>query len=211
AFEIVGDPQVERLVILGDPGSGKSTLLRLLVLQWAGKQDDRVLQEASVVLLIELRDYAHWPCHESKSFLRYLHEGPTVLRINQLDLDHYLKSVSSAVLLLDGLDEIFDEDQRKWALNDLQRFADDYRNIKIILTSRVIGYEKSQQRLTQMGFNHFMLQDLEDDQITSFLQHWHQETFTDDRDRRRKLAQLDDAIKKTRAIRELAGNPLLLT
>jgi predicted NACHT family NTPase len=210
-FEVIGDPRAERLVILGDPGSGKSSLLRYLALQWAEKLADAVLGSASVVLLIELRDYAYWPCHEAKSFLRYLHEGPTFHRINELELDRYLKSASNAVLLLDGLDEIFDEDQRKWALNDLQRFADDYRNVRIILTSRVIGYEKSQQRLTEMSFSHFMLQDLEDDQVRTFLQRWHQETFTDGRDWRRKLTQLDEAIQRTRAIRELAGNPLLLT
>jgi predicted NACHT family NTPase len=211
AFEVAGDPRAERLVILGDPGSGKSSLLRYLALQWAEKRDDAVLRDAPVVLMIELRDYAHWPRHDGKSFLRYLHEGPTFHRINELELDRYLKSASNAMLLLDGLDEIFDEDQRKWALNDLQRFADDYRTVRVILTSRVIGYEKSQQRLTDMGFSHFMLQDLEDDQIRTFLQRWHQETFIDERDRQRKLAQLDEAIQRTRAIRELAGNPLLLT
>jgi predicted NACHT family NTPase len=210
-FEVVGDPRAERMVILGDPGSGKSSLLRYLALQWAEKQDDAVLRDAPVILLIELRDYAVWPRHEGKSFLRYLHEGPTFHRFNELEFDRYLKSASNTVLLLDGLDEIFDEDQRKWALNDLQRFTDDYRNVRITLTSRVIGYEKSQQRLTEMGFSHFMLQDLEDDQIKTFLQRWHQETFTDERDRRRKLTQLDEAIQRTRAIRELAGNPLLLT
>lgn len=113
-----------------------------------------MLLNAPVVLLIELRDYAHWPCHEAKSFLRYLHEGPTFHRMNQLDLHQYLNSTANTVLLLDGLDEIFEEDQRKWALNDLQRFVDDYRNVRVILTSRVIGYEKSQQRLTEMGFGH---------------------------------------------------------
>ena len=210
-FEVVGDSRAERLVILGDPGSGKSSLLRCLALQWAERRADAVLQRAPVVLLIELRDYAHWPCRDARSFLRYLHEGPTFHRLNQLEMDRYLKSAADAVLLLDGLDEIFDEDQRKWALNDLQRFADDYPRVRIILTSRVIGYEKSQQRLTEMGFNHFMLQDLEDDQIQTFLWLWHQETFSDDRDRERKLSQLDEAIQRTRAIRELAGNPLLLT
>lgn len=106
----------------------------------------------------------------AKSFLLYLHEGPTFHRINELALQEYLKRASDVVLLLDGLDEIFDEDQRKWALNDLQPFADEYRNVRIILTSRVIGYEKSQQRLTDLGFGHFLLQDLEDGQIEEFLE-----------------------------------------
>jgi hypothetical protein len=210
-FEVAGDPSKQRLVILGDPGSGKSSLLRYLALEWAEERTGGVLVHPKLVLLIELRDYAHWTCHGAKSFLLYWHEGPVFHRINQLALDEYLKSAADVELLLDGLDEIFDEDQRKWVLNDLQRFADEYSKVRIILTSRVIGYEKSQQRLTELGFRHFILQDLEDDQIKTFLERWHQETFTNDRDRQRKLALVEEAIRKTRAIRELAGNPLLLT
>jgi predicted NACHT family NTPase len=74
---------------------------------------------------------------------------------------------AAAVLLLDGLDEIFDQNRRNDALNDIHRFSNDYPDTPVIVTSRIIGYQ--QRRLSDAGFRHFMLQDLEDAQITEFL------------------------------------------
>jgi predicted NACHT family NTPase len=56
-----------------------------------------------------------------------------------------------------------------------------------------------------------MLQDLESDQIQDFIYRWHELTFTDEADKVRKRERLQQAIKTSSAIGELAGNPLLLT
>ncbi len=77
------------------------------------------------------------------------------------------------------------------------------------MTSRIIGYKP--QRLRDAQFRHFMLQDLEPDQIQDFIYRWHELTFTDEADKLRKRERLQQAIKTSSAIGELAGNPLLLT
>jgi predicted NACHT family NTPase len=77
------------------------------------------------------------------------------------------------------------------------------------VTSRIIGYKP--QRLRDAQFRHFMLQDLESDQIQDFIYRWHELTFTDEADKARKRERFQQAINTSSAIGELAGNPLLLT
>jgi predicted NACHT family NTPase len=77
------------------------------------------------------------------------------------------------------------------------------------VTSRIIGYKP--QRLRDAEFRHFMLQDLEPEQIQDFLYRWHELTFTDETLKVSKRERLQQAIKTYSAIGELAGNPLLLT
>jgi GTPase SAR1 family protein len=208
-LEVCADPQLQRLVILGDPGSGKSTLLRCLALQWARDEDATRRATAPLPLLIELRDYNQWECSSDKSFIAYLHHARNWHRFNQNDLDSRLKTPGRVLLLLDGLDEIFDPQQRELAVNDIFRFSNDYPDARIILTSRVVGYKP--ERLRDAGFRDFMLQDFDEGQIEAFLKLWHQITFSDHEEAERKRQRLAKAIADSRPIKLLAGNPLLLT
>jgi len=60
-------------------------------------------------------------------------------------------------------------------------------------------------------FRHFTLQDLEPKQIAEFLQKWHDLALEKDPDKELLQKRLQDAIANSKAIAELAGNPLLLT
>jgi predicted NACHT family NTPase len=208
-LDVCGDDRIERLVILGDPGSGKSSLLQFLALRWARIEDPNLLYTEPLPLLVELREYDRWQCASGKSFVRFLHEGQTWHRLNQSDLDRKLRVHGATALLLDGLDEIFDPARRESVINDVQRFSNDYAGARIIVTSRVFGYK--QGRLADAEFRHFMLQDLDDSQISEFLGRWHETTFDKPDDREFKKERLARALRESRAIRELAGNPLLLT
>jgi predicted NACHT family NTPase len=208
-MEVLGDERIERIVILGDPGSGKSSLLRYLALRWAMGEDSNLLRSLQLLLLIELREYDHWQCSSGKSFVRYLHEAQTWHRLNQLDLAPKLKEQGAVILLLDGIDEIFDLARREQIINDIHRFSNKYPHTRIIVTSRVIGYKSD--RLADAKFCHFMLQDLEELQIMNFLDRWHNVTFDDKRDGQSKKNRLIKAFQTSQSIRELAGNPLLLT
>ena len=199
-----------RAVILGNPGSGKSTLLRAIALSWAEKSAMAVKNEP-IPILIELRLYAQDKnANKCNSFLEYLHKGNTTCHLNQRELDALLKS-GHAVAMFDGVDEVFDPKLREAVVNDIHRFSNSYSQVQIVVTSRWLGYKA--ETLRNAGFQQYMLQDLTAEQIESFLEKWHGLTFTAAQaaEKDRKQARLQKAITESRAIRELAGNPLLLT
>lgn len=214
-WEVIGDPTakpakspIQQVVILGDPGAGKSSLLQYIALIWA----ERSLRDLSlypIPLLLELRIYARdKQAGKCEDILSFIHGGNITCRLNQQQLHERLRS-GQAVALFDGIDEIFDPVLREEVVTDIHRFSNDYDQVQVIVTSRWLGYKA--QRLRDAGFRHFMLQDLEIEQIQDFLERWHELTFTDQADKVRKWERLQRAIQDSKSIRELAGNPLLLT
>jgi predicted NACHT family NTPase len=113
------------------------------------------------------------------------------------------------VLRFDGLDEIFGVQTREAVINDIQRFSSEHAHTPILVTSRVVGYQPP--RLRDAEFRQFMLQELDAHQITAFVDGWHAETFDGEEQAVPKRERQKKAIKDSKAIAMLAGNPLLLT
>jgi predicted NACHT family NTPase len=193
------------IVILGDPGSGKSTLLRYLVVKWAQQPTTE-----QVPLLIELRRYIQSKQdNECQDFVEFVHKGSNwVNHLDQQRLDDWLQQ-GKVLVLLDGLDEVVDQQQRGKVLKQIHSFTQRYAQVSVIVTSRVIGYNA--QPLRDAGFYHYMLQDLNREQIEDFIQRWHDLTYSNAADKQHKRKRLKTAIQNSKAIQELAENPLLLT
>uniref|UniRef100_UPI000F549E32 NACHT domain-containing protein n=1 Tax=Okeania hirsuta TaxID=1458930 RepID=UPI000F549E32 len=208
-LELVENSNYQYLVILGNPGSGKSTLLQYMALQWAElSRKDLPLQP--IPLLIELRTYVkNHDANKCQNFLDFLEKGSGIIcQLPQQELHAKLQN-GDAIVMFDGLDEVFDPAKREEIITEIHRFTNVYKNVRVIVTSRVIGYQP--QKLRDAEFNHFMLQDLQEEQIEDFMQRWHNLTYQDEAERERKRERLKRAIKDSSAIKELAGNPLLLT
>ncbi len=205
---VAGNSPVQKVVILGDPGAGKSSLLQYLALIWA-ELPIRDLAVPPTPLLVELRTYARdRQAGTCKDILTFLHGGNITCRLDQQQLHDKLKA-GQAIALFDGIDEVFDPALRDEVVTDIHRFTNDYPQVRVIATSRWLGYKV--QKLRGAGFQHFMLQDLEDEQIEDFIQKWHDLTFLVGADKERKRDRLKQALRESKSIRELAGNPLLLT
>ncbi len=214
-LDIVNQPQTYKyIVILGDPGSGKSTLLQYLALAWVEKTLDKIGKRGfslpPIPLLIELRAYMrNYDDGNCKNFLEFFHQSPgAISHLNQHQLQAQLKT-GNALVMFDGLDEVFDSGKREDIITAIHRFTNEYPQVQVIVTSRVIGYKP--QRLRDAQFRHFMLQDLDNQQIQDFINRWHDLTFKYEVDKQRKKERLLRAIHTSKAIAELAGNPLLLT
>ncbi len=209
------------LVLTGEPGSGKSTLMRYLLtgiieppvdgntgepLPWT------VAFKDAFPLLIELRDfYALRRRGECDSFLKFL---DYMGRTDQWFLDQhavhgYLDNGRSLVMF-DGLDEIFDTADRQRVIQEIAGFAQRYPRARIIVTSRPIGYKE--QALRDVGFAHFGIQDLADEQIETFIRGWFALTFPQHRQQAdQRIERVLGSVRRSKSIRLLAGNPMLLT
>ncbi|MBD2508191.1 HEAT repeat domain-containing protein [Nostoc muscorum FACHB-395] len=200
------------LVILGDPGSGKSTLLQYLALDWVEKTLEQNDFNLPIPLLIELRNYMRdRDAGSCNNFLQFYHNSPNCFyHLNQHKLHELLKA-GNALVMFDGLDEVFESAKREEVITCIHRFTNEYPDVQVIVTSRIIGYK--QQQLRDAEFRHFMLQDLEPAQIQDFIERWHDKTFSqaEERDKNIKRERLQRVINESKAIAELAQNPLLLT
>jgi hypothetical protein len=108
------------------------------------------------------------------------------------------------------LDEIFDPEQRERITHQIVGFCNDYPKTRVIVTSRVIGYRR--KILTDAGFTHFTLQDLDEKQIETFVSHWYDLAMSDRPDEaKERRERILRSFKESASIRQLAGNPMLLT
>ncbi|MCX7841015.1 MAG: NACHT domain-containing protein, partial [Anaerolineae bacterium] len=215
-LDVLTDARYPHVVILGDPGSGKSTLARYVALSLIDSTtSDARLQKTFagyLPLLIELRMFVGL-CAENKceSFLEFLdHLGKTEgWGLTRDALHRYLKDDGRALVLFDGLDEIFDPEQRERVTRQIVGWTNDYPKTRVIVTSRVIGYRR--KILTDAGFAHFTLQDLDKPQVETFVNRWYDLALPDRPEARTRRERVLKAFEESASIRQLAGNPMLLT
>jgi len=217
ALDVLADPAESRLVLLGDPGAGKSTLARHLALtltrEVMGAADPLAALAGRVPLVVELREYAvgEWRERTFEDFLAYLH-GTKGMAPPPAVVERLLNE-GRAVVVFDGLDELFDPAAREQVSHRIADFAGRYGGtggVRVIVTSRVIGYRRGV--LEHAGFSHHMVQDLSARQIECFARQWYATSYPHDEERAGRLCRrLTDAVGQSRSVAELAGNPLLLT
>ena len=216
-FDVVAAPDNRAIVLLGDPGSGKSTAARYIALTLAtpgAPVDDRLAGLAEhLPLFVELRSYAALAAEgRCDTFVEYLDHRATTdgLGLEKPALLNYLAGGGPAVIIFDGLDEIFDKRRRESVANQIAVFAAEHPHTRVLVTSRVIGYAR--RILTEQGFVHFTLQDLDEIQIAEFLTSWYRLAMHErPDDARARRARLMEAMRHSQSIHELAGNPMLLT
>ncbi|MFC8350736.1 NACHT domain-containing protein [Streptomyces sp. NPDC057280] len=209
ALEVLSDPRHERVVVLGDPGSGKSTLTRYLAVELArdgGAAGRLAALSECVPFVVELSAYR--PDHEDRSTIeRYLVRRHEVEGLGlHDDVLHVVLAQGHAVVIFDGLDEIFHPELRTDMMQRIADFSSRWPSVRVIVTSRLVGYRRAV--LDQAGFAHFTIADFNRAAIDEFLRRWYAHEEGSGPDMARQRAQ---ELAAQPALQELAGNPLLLT
>ncbi|MGW3105757.1 NACHT domain-containing protein [Streptomyces sp. NPDC001100] len=203
----------QRVVLLGDPGAGKSTLAHYLALAMTGDlhPDGPVAAVAGrIALIVELRHYAQ-PAWRQQSFADFIaHLWTTEGMGLPLPVLRRLLDEGRVLVVFDGLDEIFEPEFRAETARRIAGFAAHHERCRVLVTSRVIGYQR--QTLDGAEFAHYMIQDLDTPRVHEFAGRWYTTTCPGQPALTEMLVtRLKKAIALSRSVRELAGNPLLLT
>lgn len=177
-----------RLVVLGDPGCGKSTLLQWMTHYYASSwQNSKSQKEGSnfeknllptekwMPILILCRDFSEQPkLRRAEDLLRHQLQ---IKQFSDATIDlllpcfHDLLKSGNAILLIDGLDEIPQIENRIAFCAVLDQVADHYPESPIIVTSRVTGFQFVQESLSAK-FDHLLVAPLDRTAKEVFIKNW---------------------------------------
>ncbi|MEM1293368.1 MAG: SUMF1/EgtB/PvdO family nonheme iron enzyme [Cyanobacteria bacterium P01_H01_bin.162] len=219
-------PAYQRIVIIGAPGSGKTTLLRHITLTYAHNTHRRRSRKVPtlVPVLLPLHKIRDDITAESPQALPTLivEQVKTLPKGQNLNLSpQWFESKllnGDCLVMLDGLDEVADEAQRrqvsKWVDEQMRAYPD----ALWILTSRPYGYRNAQleEARTTLAVQAFNLKQME-----LFLRRWYLQNEILRQARKRdpgveaaavnKADDLIGRIKNYPPLAAMALNPLLLT
>lgn len=229
-------PRHPRLLLEGQPGAGKTTFLRLVACLLArdvlridcpdgsswrkrylgllGKPLMPVLVRISDLAFFLTRDGEHpFRNDDRRRFLGFL---SILCEENEHRIDHEtwrrLLEEGEAILLLDGLDEVADENTRDRIFRVFLD-ASRYWKCPIVVTSRPI----QTAALRDMGFHVTMVEPFSETEIRTFIDHWVTALYAADSpealkgEGERYRSALMEAICDLPRIRRLATNPVMLT
>jgi HEAT repeat protein len=205
----------KKAVVLGAPGSGKTMLasyFALMLCETAQSDQTQIGLEKDadyLPVVVRIRD---WILSAGMGLLEYLRSNAEAsLACKELPtgfFEHWLER-GRALILLDGLDEVVDEAQRRKVAEQIETFLHQYQNNPAIITSRPAGYRWDFFNLDE--FPHYTLESFDDKQVETFIDHWYDNRVKNKAQADRLKADLQKALARNERIRLLAKNPLLLT
>ena len=183
AWSEIFQPDEKRLVILGSPGAGKTTLLDYLVLVFTGHLR-HVLRERlgkPFPLYARLRELGTEGAESLTALL-----GRTPLEKIPADFPERWLRRGQCVVLLDGLDEVLDEERHVKAIDEIERLVAEYPDNHYVITCRIAGW-----RNQLPGFRTYEVQPFTGDDIRQFIGSWYRE------------------VLRTQSVNRLGANPPL--
>jgi DNA replication protein DnaC len=212
-----------KLVILGQPGSGKTTLMKWIALQCACSREP--IFAGFIPVFISLKDFARYP---DKTFKAKNINDLTVdmLRSENISpsfIDEQFED-NRMLFLLDGLDEVADENLRKEVIQWIEK--QNIRKNTLLVTSRFSGLQEAKGLKFHDVVPVFTVQDFDIADIERFLENWYKnievavvgEKSKEDTEQaiKKGKTQYEDLMniikeKSYKNLRQLAVNPLLLT
>lgn len=150
-----------KLMILGKPGSGKTTFLQHVVIEC----NQGYLLADRIPILIRLRDFVR----QAKRVSNFSFDSHISSYLREVASQQEVTALLSAgkfLLLLDGLDEVPEENSDA-VVDEIEFFLDNYDQNNFIITCRV---QAQKYRLNR--FNYVEVADFNSEQIVKFAHKW---------------------------------------
>lgn len=183
--------QHRKLMILGKPGAGKTTFMKFLAMSCL---EGNFLNN-KVPVFISLREFAE---AEGKPSLMQFIGQYRVLHDVQV-----LISQGRGFLLLDGLDEVREQDQKR-VIRQIQSLSNHYPHNQFVITCRIAAKEYTFERFTEVE-----VADFSQEQIETFVRKWF--NCKDPGGAEVAISKFLNKLEENKRIQELASSPLLLT
>ncbi len=168
-----------------------------------------------------LRDFAArgLPSHGEKTSAKHLWKF-IAAELEACELGNYAPYLhkqlqeQGGLLMLDGLDEVPEAEQRRVQIKTaVEDFASSFPKCRILVTSRTYAYQKQDWRLSD--YVETVLAPFSGRQIEYFVDHWYEHIALlrdlNPQDAQGRAELLKRAISNSERLRELAERPLLLT
>jgi predicted NACHT family NTPase len=192
-----------KLMVLGKPGSGKTTFLQHIAI----KCNQGEFEQQRVPIFIKLKEFAEDARDRGElNLLNYIIEEFNTCRI-ATEITNRLLAEGKALILLDGLDEVAEEDSDR-VVREIRRLSQNHHQNYFVITCRIAAFHHQFQ-----GFTDVEVADFNSEQVESFAQKWFVAVAGNKQSEGETLAYqfIDKLLRpENQAIRELAVTPILL-
>ncbi|WP_088243905.1 NACHT domain-containing protein [Calothrix rhizosoleniae] len=183
-----------KLMVLGKPGAGKTTFLKYLTIQCIQGN----FLKYCIPVFIPLKQFAE--IEGEPGLLDYICQwlGECGVSEAETKAQQILKK-GRALVLLDGLDEVREEDSDR-IIKEIRQFSQQFSLSQFVITCRIAASDYTFDQFTEVE-----VADFEDEQIKKFAKSWFEI---------KNLDYAEDFIQQLEdnpQIKELATSPLLLT
>ena len=234
------------IVITGAAGTGKSSLCRFIVTALAYACDPRAERHDKVKgldmlgaswihgpilpIYVSLRDF----CNTEESFPRSLAASSSENLLNYIKgttgnladhLEAYLTQTDvpthGSLLVLDGLDEVYEADDRIILQRIIENWADRFPNCRVIVTSRTYAYRHDSRWRLSERFASAELAPFTWNQVKTYIERWYANVaetrpsvlggrFIAEKHAASMATDLYKTIRENRSLWPLARQPLML-
>lgn len=206
--EFIAD--IDKTLVLGNPGAGKTTLTDKLCFELASNYNAGLVGGKLLTPIhIVIRKFSEEKSKSNSSIRDFIEMS--INSVYQLrppkGAIEYMLINGRVIVIFDGLDELLEVGIRKEIISDIEAFLARYPLIKVLVTSREVGYNYAP--LSQNKFQTFKIAPFCEMQIKEYVSKWF---LTDNSlETNEKKSKIASFLVESQRVPDLISNPLMLS